>query len=108
MHKFNTSFAFHFHILGLTPSIQTDPPTEGLKFASPSERNSYEGFNLEHTDLDAFSTSKFQTFKRKIRRKISPLYLMENLPGGQLPIVLSRLPVNLLSQKKGKKGKGLG
>ena len=30
----------------------------------------------------------------------SPLYLMENLPGGQLPPVLWRWPVSLLSQKR--------
>ena len=33
----------------------------------------------------------------------SPLYLTENLPGGQLPPMLWRWPIGLLSQKKEKK-----
>jgi hypothetical protein len=47
MHKFNMSFVFHFHILGLTFWIWTNPSTERLKFDNPSKWNSYESFNLE-------------------------------------------------------------
>ena len=48
MHKFNTSLVVHFHILGLTSWIWSNPSTEGLEFERPSKWNSYEGFNLEH------------------------------------------------------------
>ena len=75
MHKFNMGFVFHFYILGcsipvtnrawelkpvtnkaingaakeiLMSWIWTNLSTEGLKFESPSKRNSHEGFNLEH------------------------------------------------------------
>ena len=48
MHKFNTSFVFHFHILGLMSWIWTNLSTGGLKFEIFSKWNSYEGFNLEH------------------------------------------------------------
>jgi hypothetical protein len=33
----------------------------------------------------------------------SPLYLTENLPGGQLPLVLWRSPIRLLSKKEERK-----
>ena len=39
---------FHFYILGSTFWIWTNPSTEELKFESPSNGNSYEGFYLEH------------------------------------------------------------
>ena len=48
MQKCNTSFVFHFYILGLMFWVETDLSTEGLEFESPSKWNSYEGFNLEH------------------------------------------------------------
>ena len=48
MHQFNTSFVFHFYILGSTSWIRTSLSTQGLKFESPSKWNSYESFNLEH------------------------------------------------------------
>ena len=46
MHQFNTSFVFHFYILGLTSWIWTDPSTGELNYESPSKWNSYEGLNL--------------------------------------------------------------
>ena len=47
MHKFHMGFVFHFYILGLTSWIWTNSSIEGL-YESPSNWNSYEGFNLEH------------------------------------------------------------
>ena len=38
---------FIFYILRLTSWIWTDPSTDEMKFESPSEGNSYEGFNLD-------------------------------------------------------------
>ena len=48
MHQFTVSFVSHFYILRLTSWIWTSPSTQRLKFESPSNWNSYEGFDLEH------------------------------------------------------------
>ena len=48
MYKSNTSFAFRFHILGLTCWIWTNHSIKTLKFDSPSKWHSNEGFKLEH------------------------------------------------------------
>ena len=48
MHKFNKSFVLQFYILRLTSLVWANTSDEGLKFESPSKRNSYESFNLVH------------------------------------------------------------
>ena len=60
MHKFNMIFVFHFYILGLMPWIWTNFSVEGLKFESPSEWNSYKGFNLEHCSIPPLLRSEYE------------------------------------------------
>ena len=62
MNKFSMSFVFHFYIPGLMSWIWTNPLTEELKFESPSQWNSYEGFNLEHWST-ASGTSSCDTHR---------------------------------------------
>jgi hypothetical protein len=70
-HKFNTSFIFHFYILGSTSRISTNTSAEDLQFESHPKWNSYEDFNLEHcppppppSSSPSFFFVDYQTLRR--------------------------------------------
>ena len=96
MRKFNMNFVFHFYIFVLTSWLWTSPSTEEPNFESPSKKNSYESFNLEHWSW-AFQPARYRwtSWSSKTLGKVR-IISMESIKQGQKIPTSNRLDLETL------------